>query len=220
MQKDQTDLARKKGWGKRGFSLTELAIVLGVMGLILGALWAAASSVYSNNRASKAESEVLTVAQAIRAMYATYSSVDVNADMPAGFGASTVGHANATYLAAGVFPSDMLNAAPAAATAAQDPWAGGVAVVSTEVAVANDSFAVEFDKVSQDSCIKILMSIAGAGYNSSVYGVSTGAAGTLPIAGGGTNTAGTTALPISIITAQGLCTNIPSAIAFQFKLKG
>ena len=37
---------------KKGFTLTEIAIVLGIIGLILGAVWSAATSVYSSQSAS------------------------------------------------------------------------------------------------------------------------------------------------------------------------
>src|SRR5271168_1816583 len=61
---------------KRGFTLTEIAIVLGIIGLILGAIWVAAAAVYNNLRTSRATTELLTIAQNVRATYATSSTVD------------------------------------------------------------------------------------------------------------------------------------------------
>lgn len=54
---------------RRGFTLTELAIVLGVIGIILGAIWAAASHTYSNYRTQKAVSQILTIVQSVRSIY-------------------------------------------------------------------------------------------------------------------------------------------------------
>ena len=59
----------------RGFTLTEIAIVLGIIGLILGAIWVAAAAVYNNMRVATANTELLQITQAMRAMYATSSTV-------------------------------------------------------------------------------------------------------------------------------------------------
>jgi prepilin-type N-terminal cleavage/methylation domain-containing protein len=59
---------------RHAFTLTELAIVLGVIGMILGAIWSAASSVYSNNRVSKAVTEVISIANGVRATFGTKGS--------------------------------------------------------------------------------------------------------------------------------------------------
>src|SRR5882762_1552401 len=66
---------------KRGFTLTEIAIVLGIVGLILGAIWVAAAAVYSNLRTSKATTELLNIVQNVRALYATAGAVSPQADM-------------------------------------------------------------------------------------------------------------------------------------------
>src|SRR5882757_10048711 len=76
---------------KRGFTLTEIAIVLGIIGLILGAIWAAASSVYNNLKANQAQQGILSAAQAVRSLYAT---------------SSTTGVVNAVISAPGLFPTN------------------------------------------------------------------------------------------------------------------
>lgn len=46
---------------RSGFTLTEIAIVLGIVGLVLGVIWFAAAMVYENNRTKKAVEQVLAI---------------------------------------------------------------------------------------------------------------------------------------------------------------
>jgi len=54
---------------RRGFTLTEIAIVLGVMGMILGAIWGAASTVYANKKTTSALQEILAIVANVRGLY-------------------------------------------------------------------------------------------------------------------------------------------------------
>lgn len=53
----------------RGFTLTEIAIVLAIVGIILGAIWAAAAMVYENNRTKQAHEQMLTIINNWRSIY-------------------------------------------------------------------------------------------------------------------------------------------------------
>ena len=53
----------------RGFTLTEIAIVLGIIGFILGAIWAAAGMVYENNRSKQAATQMLSVVNNWKAVF-------------------------------------------------------------------------------------------------------------------------------------------------------
>lgn len=60
----KTALIRDKK--RKGLTLTELAIVLGCMGLVMGAVWAVVTSVWDNYRQNKMNEDLMTVVQNIR----------------------------------------------------------------------------------------------------------------------------------------------------------
>lgn len=60
----------------RGFTLTEVAVVLGVVSVILGAVWVAATRVSLSNRAQRATGEIMQIADGYRSLYAA-RGVDV-----------------------------------------------------------------------------------------------------------------------------------------------
>ncbi len=123
--------------GEQGFTLTEVAIVLGIIGLILGAIWVAAAAVYTNMRTSKTTTEMLSIVQNVRAMYGTSGVVDPNADMN-GFGVQN--STGLTYIQAGIFPTDTLNAVGANATTAQDPWGGYINIKAAQNLKISDKY--------------------------------------------------------------------------------
>lgn len=211
MRKKNALLASRQH-AKRGFTLTEIAIVLGIVGLILGAIWVAASAVYNNLRVSRATTELLDIAQNVRAMYATSSTVDSGSNMTVS-GAQSAG--GLTYVQAGTFPSDMISSG----TTIQNPWGGGVAIEAETANVANDAFAVEFDKVPQNACIALVTSNTGGGRDTGLFFVGAGSAGSLSLAAGSTPTAST--FPMAASYASGtLCTAASNNVAFMFKLRG
>lgn len=197
---------------RRGFTLTEIAIVLGIIGMILGAIWVAASSVYNNQRVARATNELLTIAQSVRSLYATSQTVDTtgNADMDV----SATNATHYTYLQANVFPSDMMvmSGSPPTPIAAVDPWNGGVAITQATVTNAGDAFNIFFDQVSQGGCIALLTANTGTGRDGSLQAVGAGIAGTTP-------TIATTTFPVAASVAQGLCTGTKNVVGFEFRLK-
>lgn len=181
---------------KRGFTLTEIAIVLGIIGLILGAIWVAAAAVYNNMRISTANTELLQITQAVRAMYATSASVDSGADMPG----------NVTYLRAGVFPTSALDTAvPSSATAARNPWNGNIYIshATYNASTPSDSFAVAFDAIPSQACITLLTSSTGQGRDPGMFGAVGAAAGSsIAAVPSSTLTPGT---PLLASVAEGQC---------------
>jgi prepilin-type N-terminal cleavage/methylation domain-containing protein len=91
---------------RRGFTLTEIAIVLGVMGMILGAIWGAASTVYANKKTTAALQEILAIVANVRGLYP-------NGQIPAATVLSPI------LINAGQVPSNMIG------SCAGTPWGAG-----------------------------------------------------------------------------------------------
>ena len=106
----------------RGFSLTELAIVLGVIGLVLGGIWVAASSVHRNNQLQKANQEISLILAGYRSTYAM-RGIDVAAATDV-----TCNGVTNNY-----FPQDMIAGGCSTGTTSTypvNPWNGYVQVMA------------------------------------------------------------------------------------------
>ncbi|MFY9288872.1 MAG: type 4 pilus major pilin [Alphaproteobacteria bacterium] len=217
-------ICRKTQKRNFGFTLTEIAIVLGIIGLILGAIWLAASSVYNNLRVSRAEAELLQISQAVRSMYATAPTVDAGANMITLPFTSVITGAQTTYAQSNIFPSDMVtitNPGGAIAYTITNPWGGSVNIIATLASTPNDSFAISFDGVPRHTCIGLLTVMTGSSRDPYMHAVQTGTSGTLTIAPGATGSILHTTFPLTPTTANTACvTNANVNIAFQFRLKG
>ena len=190
----------------KGFTLTEIAIVLGIVGLILGAIWVAASSVYANQKAAKTNTSILTVVQAVRSLYST---------------SSTLGDAAGTdetgaFINAGVFPSDLISGANV-----YTPWGSttSIMVTSQKISTDGDAFMVELNKIPTAGCINLITSITGSGRDPGLLyaNATTAAKGAATV----TLTSGSLALPVTASAANAACAAAAAvSIQFGFKLKG
>jgi type II secretory pathway pseudopilin PulG len=81
---------------KRGFTLTELAIAFGVIGLVLGAVWGAASKAFAAQKVTHAVQEVISLAYNVRALYGGDTAVDT-------------GNLTQSFINAKLYPAEMLN---------------------------------------------------------------------------------------------------------------
>ncbi len=193
----QVRLGRGK---RRGFTLTEVAIVLGIIGLILGAIWAAASAVYNNLRVSKAQQELIQISQAVRAMYASQPILDT----------SITSANDGPLVTAGIFPADMISGG-----VPYDPW-GGVATVDFSqivLATKGDGFVITFPSIPQQPCVDMLTAISNNADNT-MTGVSSTA--------NKVNIAGVLVDLPSAATIDGFCpTTTPAgnSIAFTYRLR-
>jgi len=185
---------------RRGFTLTEIAIVLGIIGLILGAIWVAAGAVYQNLRVSKAETELLQITQGIRSLYGTQTTFDTAAHL-----LETQG-----LIAAKVFPSDAVQNA----TTVNGPWGGSTMNIYSQTdpaGVTGDSFSVEFDNIPVSACIALATGATGSGRDQGLIGVANQ-----------NDTIGNNVFPINVVAATQQCQEgtPTSTISFTFTLRG
>lgn len=139
--------------GKRrckGFTLTEMAIVLGIVGIILGAIWTAGASVYRNQRVSKAQQQITMLAANIKAHYSTRN--DFN-NYGSGYDLQP------ELLSAGVIPSDLGNATSAVLTTG---IGGTLKIYTYGPAGRVRYFNIHLTQIEKDSeCIALLIRTAG-----------------------------------------------------------
>ncbi len=66
-----TDFSSEQSSKRRGFSLVESAIVLAVVGLVLGGIWVAAASIVKTNRINDTAAAILSIARGASALFPT-----------------------------------------------------------------------------------------------------------------------------------------------------
>lgn len=128
-------MINRKAKRQRGFNLVEAAIVLGVVGLVIGGIWVAAAAVQSNLRKSDASKGLIQIVQNVRNLY---------------YGQTPTVTANITtqLINANALPGNMING-----TAGVNPWNGSVTV---SIAGASfDQVDVLFGSVPRDGCIEL-----------------------------------------------------------------
>lgn len=193
---------------KRGFTLTEIAIVLGIIGLILGAIWVAAAAVYTNMRISKSQQHLLAITQAIRSLYSTSVVTGEAADTDI----------TAKLIPAGVFPSDLL-ASGSASTAVSSAWAGAnISVYSVKETADGDAFAVGFIGIPSAGCINILISASGSGRDPGLLKVA-GKNAALADLKDGTVAAAYQSPPMTVTQASSACGTGTASAVFKFRLR-
>ena len=133
----QRSILRRKR--RRGFTLTEIAIVLGIVGLILGAIWAAASAVYENLKFSQAQQGITLSAQQVRSLFASSNTTGVPAGSPA------------SILAPGMLPVSWTNSGNPG-----NPWNQAPAGALTYIYGDGSKFQIELDNIDPAGCSSLL----------------------------------------------------------------
>lgn len=126
--------------------MVEIAIVLAIVGLILGAIWVAAASVFSNNRITQATQDIMTMANNMRSTFEAASTF------------SSSGDQTANMITAGIVPRDLIDST---GTAAKNEWNGAVKIyLSTPD---NRHFRISYYGTPASVCFGIASQLANLG---------------------------------------------------------
>ena len=156
---------------RRGFSLLEFAIVLGVMGVILGALWGVVSVVREHIYRTQTGEQVVLMVGNIRDYYTSHRGISTDA------GVFTFGALTDYLLKNNVMLSDQIRNRAAGVWLADHPWgamaadgsslaAGGVSVGGYDRNGAADNenfFTIRLDGLKRSSCLFLASSLSGSG---------------------------------------------------------
>jgi len=135
---------------RRGFTLTEIAIVLGIVGIVLAAIWAASANISDNNKVKTATSELAFIVDGYKNMYS-------------GNGVDTSGNVTCVGVTAGYFPQPMPQPGVTCAnnnslTYPQHPWGDYVKVQSDSV---NQGISVLLHGLPQTACVQFAVQVVG-----------------------------------------------------------
>lgn len=189
-----------------GFTLIETAIIMAVLGTVLGVVWVAASQVLKAKNITTATQEINAITQNIRAAYAEQPGI-------ADTGSNALTQALDQLKA---FPLDMRQNAAIPAGIIFNPWypavTSGVGSVILDAdncagtadtsGVVQPCFGVTFLDVPRDACIQMVGQSMQLGAGLQQVNINTSTAGSL---------GGTPGFPVSPSTARSLCNNLGTA---------
>jgi prepilin-type N-terminal cleavage/methylation domain-containing protein len=140
-----------------GFNLIEVSIVLGIVGIIVGGVFAAYSSVSENNRLRKGADQVTMIVQQVRNAYANRNALE---------SASGVDFTNA------LIGAELIPMASVVNNTIKNAWGGNVLVTPETPAgsSANDGLNISFSGITPLSeCRKFATNIFGLGRGAGLY---------------------------------------------------
>jgi prepilin-type N-terminal cleavage/methylation domain-containing protein len=155
---------------RRGFSLTEFAIVLGVLGVVLAALWSFASIVREQAKREESKEQLMVMVSHIRDHYLGRRCASINT-------VCTNGSNLTDYLLRrNALLPEQIRDRTAGVWVADHPWGatsagggvlanGGLAVFAGDDAGASPDmfFTIEYRGLSRPTCIALSSTLSGAG---------------------------------------------------------
>jgi len=167
-----SDSFRKRslgGWARRGFSLIEFAIVLGIMGSVLGAMWGVVSIVNENVKRGEMSEQMIAMVSNVRSFYMGRARVADGAAL------SDADSVTDYLLRQGILLPEQIRSRTAATWVADHPWGatgasgavlahGGIGVSGFSVAgtdVSTNAFLIELRGLKYASCVALATKLSG-----------------------------------------------------------
>jgi prepilin-type N-terminal cleavage/methylation domain-containing protein len=151
---------------KRGFTLLEIAIVTGIVGAILAALFAAATTVEYRVSLNQASDDINLIAGNVRSYYAGQNTSFSALAPPAAVTTTSFCTYTIRFLADNIFPSDMVTKT-GAVSLSNHPWSqttttcGASAIGSVNVSLVGTAnnpvqFVIRFVNVPAEACTDLI----------------------------------------------------------------
>lgn len=164
-------LLNSKRKSKKGFSLLELLLVLGIIAALVVAAFIVYPKVQASQRAQAESNNIATIQAGVKALYTSASSF--------------TGLTNTVAVQAKIFPDNMLSGSGTAAKPI-NAFKGNVTLVAANTgpsSAAGSSFTITYDNVPAAECVKIATAAAGNFYTTKIGSRTVKAAdGTLDVA--------------------------------------
>lgn len=157
----------KKKKSRKGFSLLELLLVLGIIAALVVAAFIVYPKVQASQRAQAESNNIATIQTGVKTLYTSASSF--------------TGLSNTVAVQAKIFPDNMLSGSGSAATPI-NAFKGKVTLASANTGpstAAGSSFTITYENVPAAECTKIITAAAANFYTAGV-----GTAGNVKPAGG------------------------------------
>ncbi len=137
----------KKSVCTQGFSLIEAAIVLGVVGLVIGGIWTAASSVSEGHKISETVNGIIYTVRRVQGLISMQDAEAIGDEV----------YITDALIASKAFPSNWING-----NFATNPFGGSV-TSWTKTTSTGQRFSLFLDSIPRAPCIKLVVKLSSIG---------------------------------------------------------
>lgn len=197
---------------RKGFSLTEVALVLAVVGMVTGSIWTLMAASTQRNQVGTLYQQTMLLVKNVREYFSVRSIPTTGTEM-------TTTYTNDVLRAAGVFPEDMCpaNCVNGTITTIYNAY-GGTAVFAlpdadfsdvTDGVPQTNEFTITYTRISGQGCIELGMKLSAQAIRSGLNGYRVG------------SNAWNTTFPISTATLSSQCSTAAAGntLTLDYKLR-
>jgi len=135
---------------RRGFSLVEAAIVLGVVGLVIGGIWVAAANMHESYKVNKTVADLSLIVKNVQGLISERDALAIG----------NVVEITSMLIASNTFPKDWVNG-----NSIKSPFGGMVTSFNYSGAPNPSFFSIRFFSLPKHICIKLVVEVSSMAAN-------------------------------------------------------